>query len=960
MTNLANRLPDRQPPLSAAAFNARRDINRDKYAASGYIEPGRHYDGAFADDVFGPGGMWTSNAIVQGIRFGRNSRDGIGQSNSGNPVFHVDGLVITMAGLNWGNEENNQINLPDAPTAQIESTTLTTRDYNQGDHIVVGNTIYVCVHPDGAPEGSVLSDEILFERDDAVSREDLVGLEVFLVELGDDDGAVDAVYPYGNVQYSATTWGGYSLSSTRMPQSYSAMFLGDTKTIGRGLQWSVMTPETRNKWAQAAENNIFVENGKYYQWQYRARVIKSRGGEWHIATAWDSTNWALRDRRTFQTDNSNNRYPTLQGSALTANPDATSTADLNYGVSYYLTTLNNGFPKDITQGVSATGITTDSKTRSVGGIGYFLSLAKVARLNQGGYHPIYNPLGTKTFRRQDINGDNRWDNVNTFQPSSVAECFQVGETAQSEGIYEHSGLLGSQRSGHPQDYRSDIIYGWQVEDLRMDATGFNVNPDEFANKLLYNNQQAFEPYKLLRLMPATVGELVGGNGFYVDEEVLEEGGLVNAYAGGAYFYNHDKDEIVPISIYNHSSGRIFAQRLRPEVTPENITSFYSSSLLYNDTPLGWEPGDAVTMIGYKTTYQNSGLIECTDIMATPQRLIEVFAEYGVDRVLGATWIPERIGSNGAAGVVCKARRRVENVYATYHKLPDSITVKTVYNSDFESEANAATITEDDTHFIMLFYNTPATALMPYHLSTRLLDGEFGSVWATDTSSSDLGGTLCFNMTGKVPEGNDWVESNAFQIQKTGMQYSSSTDFDSVSTSSYSEISHVDINYPFRSNGVKFAPFFTVDESRGLIFGQTMFKEVRATVGVREYRTIDVSSGVDVTIVKGERFKLVGTGQTNLDNRYLIALYSYSATWSPGAFRGYTFDPDDGRIYTGAGHIWNGARLDVISLDGDDGTIEPTSGMVMVSDLNNQFVRRGTMITRRAIGFLPKRKRRNKM
>ena len=258
-----------------------------------------------------------------------------------------------------------------------------------------------------------------------------------------------------------------------------------TETVGRGLKWSTLTPEQRNLWAQKASNNIYVEDGKYFQWQYRARVFKSRGGQWHVATAWDSTSWAIRDRRNSDQSTTNGRYPTLQGSALTPNPDSVSTADAGYTASYFLTTLNSGFPLEVNKGVAATAKSSHSRTRSANGIGYFLSLAKITRLNQGAYHPVYNPTGTKTFRRQDINGDNRWDNVNTFQPTSTAECFQIGETAQSEGIYIHSGLLGSARSGHPQDYRSDIVYGWQVEDLRMDAHGFNMTPDEFANKLLY-------------------------------------------------------------------------------------------------------------------------------------------------------------------------------------------------------------------------------------------------------------------------------------------------------------------------------------------------------------------------------------------------------------------------------------------------------------------------------------------
>jgi len=959
MTNLANRLPDSQPPLSAAAFNARRDINRDKYAASGYIEPGRHYDGAFADDVFGPGGMWTSNAIVQGIRFGRNSRDSTGTSNSGNPIFHVDGLVITMAGLNWVNEENNQIDLPAAPTGQIETTTLTTRDYAQGDHVVVGNDIYVCIHPDGSVAGDVLSDTDLFERDDVVSREDLIGLEVFLVQLGDGNGAVDAVYPHGNVQYTPTTVDGqFSLSSNAMPQSYSAMFLGDTDTVGRGLKWSTLTPEQRNLWAQKASNNIYVEDGKYFQWQYRARVFKSRGGQWHVATAWDSTSWAIRDRRNSDQSTTNGRYPTLQGSALTPNPDSVSGVDAGYTASYFLTTLNNGFPLEVNKGVAATANSSNSRTRSANGIGYFLSLAKITRLNQGGYHPVYNPTGTKTFRRQDINGDNRWDNVNTFKPTSTAECFQIGETAQSEGIYIHSGLLRSARSGHPQDYRSDIVYGWQVEDLRMDAHGFNMTPDEFANKLLYNNMPAMEPAKVLRVMDTVIEEIVDDFSYYVEDNILDEWGIVAAYQGAGYLYNKDKQELMPISIYHHSTGRILIQPLKDEIQVENIGRFYSSTLLKSGDRKSWTVGDVVTFIGYKETKYYTGIQECVDVIATPERLLEAFSEYGVDRMVNALWTPAELGSNPGAGVVVKARRKVENAYNAYIKYSDRISVKTDYNNDFEFNGNAASLIEDETAFVMFTYNTPSVALTPYNFGYRLLDGEFGSAWITDNNASGEGGTLAYNLIGKVPVNLAYNEAIALQIQKAGMQYNS-LDFDSVATSSYSEIAHTNIPYTFLDDGVKFVPFFSISEPRGIVNGQVMFKEVRATESTRDYRTIDVSSAVEVSLVAGERFKLVGTGLTNFDNRYLVALSTYTATWSPGAFEGYSLDTDDGRIYTAAGNIWSGARLDALA-NADSGTIEPRSWMFYDKDLNQNDIRVGTMITTRPLGFLPKRQRRNKM
>lgn len=959
MTNLANRLPDSQPPLSAAAFNARRDINRDKYAASGYIEPGKHYEGGSVSS-YGAGGMWTTTTLVNAMRLGRNSKDGEGVSSSGNPIFHVDGLVVEVNGLNWPSEENNQINLPDAPMAHIETTTLTTRDYAQGEHIVVGNDIYVCIHPDGSKEGDILSNVDLFERDDVVSREDLVGLEVFLVQLGDGEGAIDAVYPYGNVQYKPTAIDDqFSLSTNAMPQSYSAMYLGDTTTQGRGLKWSSLTPEQRNLWAQKSSNNIYVEDGKYYQWQYRARVIRSRGGSWKVATAWDTTASSLEDIRNSSRD-TRYRYASPQGKMITAIAEHSHEAD-DPSFNYLLTTLHPSFPSNANRGVAATSYGYNGNDAISEDKVYFLSLAKITRLNQGGYHPVYNPMGTKTFRRQDINGDNRWDNVNTFQPSNVAECFKIGEDIQSEGFYQHSGLSGSARSGHPQDYRSDVIYDWQVQDLRMDAHGYQESPDDFANKVLYNGYQADEAYQVMRLIDTTIEEIIDNFSYYVTDNILDEWGIEGAYQGGGYLYNKDKQELMPISIYHHSSGRILIQPLKDEILPETIDRFYSSSLLKTGDRLSWSVGDAVTFIGYKKTVHKSALMQCTDVIATPERLIEALNTYGVDRLFAARWIPADLGSNGATGVECKARRRVNNALdTTYIVREDIFTTNTEYTAQFESASNSAVITEGADTMLLFQYTSPGTLLDRANFPFRFLDAEFGSVWASDSNYADQGGTCCFNMIGQVPTSQNYAESIAYQIQKVGMEFSDVREFVNVSTGSYSEISHVDINYPFQSQGVKFAPFFSLREDMQLIYGQAMFKGIRPSVSNKTYRTIDVSLGESVTITKGERIKLINLGDSSLEGIYLISLSDYTATWSPGAFDGYTFDYDDGRVYLPSGHVWTRVMLDPVSASGDNSVIEPTSNIIFVEDLNGEDVARGTMITRRPLGFLPKQKRRNKM
>mgnify|MGYP007000068789 len=75
---------------------------------------------------------------------------------------------------------------------------------------------------------------------------------------------------------------------------------------------------------------------------------------------------------------------------------------------------------------------------------------------------------------------------------------------------------------------------------------------------------------------------------------------------------------------------------------------------------------------------------------------------------------------------------------------------------------------------------------------------------------------------------------------------------------------------------------------------------------------DVSLSESVTISKGERIKLINLNNSSLEGLYLIVLTDFTATWSPSAFDGFTFDYDDGRVYGAGGHVWTRVMLDPVS------------------------------------------------
>ena len=963
MTNLANRLPDSQPPLSAAAFNARRDINRDKYAASGYIEPGKSLGIEPTLTRSNGGGLWTSNNITQAIRLGRPYADGYGDGDSENTIYHVDGIIIHLCGINWSSEENNHVLLPPAPMAYPEASTITTQDYKQGDHVVVGNNIYVCIHPDGSVAGVALTDDTYYEVRDVVSREDLVGMEVFLVELSEDD--VDAVYPYGNVHYTPTTWKRQTLYSSVMPQTYSAFYTGDTATIGRGMKWSTMTPEERNWWASDPVNNIYVEDGKYYQWQYRLRSVPSRGGFWKIACAWDTTVSAIADGRDFVPENPTHRYYAPQGKLEEAGPYFL-TVNEGYPFNYMLTTQHFSFPKETTLGVAACNseyVTDEQQKLSANGRVYHVGLARVTRLNMGGYHPFYNPTGTRTFRRQDINGDNRWENINTFQPKSVADCFKIGPTAQSEGIYEHSGFKISNHSGHPQDYRHDNIYDWQVKDLRMSAHGIDITPDELARKLISTHYRGWERAMMMKVSQGTIATK-GIDRLTLDINVIpdHDGIETRAFMGGCWLYNKTKGEVFSFTANFDTEGNELFFANHPELNPEILDNPYG---YYSDGShiASWETGDEVVAINFKRIRYYGNRLEKIDLICTPEKLVETFEYFNVDRVIGMSWIPEMLGSNGNEGVSCRARRRVENALPML-KSDNAGQYWTLngyasYLQGFESPANTATIVNPATDVLMLMYNTPATAVYYTGYGIGLLDGEYGAAHYTGIYRADNGGTLCYGLTGKITTGDTNPESVSYELLRSGMGYADYFNFDYPESGLYGSIFHTDITIKDTDeDGVKFVPFLTYDRDAGAIYGQGFFKEVRNLYRDDVLVEVDLSqSTVSINLSKGDRFKMINSPTSGLTDIPLVALKDININVSASHFDGWQVGIDDGRIYRKDGYFWDIAAVDPVSKSGDDSIISNAQHLRQGTDLNGNIISYGSFRTDEILGFVPRHKRR---
>ena len=456
----------------------------------------------------------------------------------------------------------------------------------------------------------------------------------------------------------------------------------------------------------------------------------------------------------------------------------------------------------------------------------------------------------------------------------------------------------------------------------------------------------------------------GVNRLTLDINVLpdHDGVEPTAYIGGCWLYNKTKGEVFSFTANVDGNGNELFFTNHVEVNPEILDQpygYYSDGSHINS----WEVGDEVVAINFKRIRHYGNRLEKIDLICTPEKLVETFEYFNVDRVVGMSWIPEMLGSNGNDGVVCKARRHVQNALPML-KSDNAGSYWTLngyssYLQGFRSPANAATIVNPATDVLMLMYNTPASSL--YHTGTGLglLDGEYGAVHYTGIYKVEEGGSLCYNLTGKITTGDTNPQSISYELIRNGMGYNDAFNFDYPESGLYGSIFHTDITIrDTDEDGVKFSPFLTYDRNAGTIYGQGFFKEVRNVYRDDVLTVIDLSeSNVTVNVTKGERFMMVNSSTSGIANVPLVALRDTNVTVPAAHFDGWQIGIDDGRVYRKDGYFWDIAAVDPVSKSGDDSILSNAQHLRLGEDLNGNIITYGSFRTDEILGFVPRHKRR---
>ncbi|MBE0367644.1 hypothetical protein [Pseudoalteromonas aurantia] len=305
------------------------------------------------------------------------------------------------------------------------------------------------------------------------SRKDLVFLESWHEKIADKD----VVYPLGNVQYGATAYEGIALQNNLVAQGYSAFGEWDGNTTGHGAKWSSLSEASRVKLLANPAHNIYYdpEVKAYIQVRYRIRVVEGLGNDWvHTGSKQvDSTGWRMQYAQSLRVK------PQGQHSSISKDFDKYTQGATGLFVGGGASQSYNLNPDIGSLIAASTSLQSDTNVAHDGKC-YAVPIALVQRMNQGAYHPTYNPMGCARWNRADgTNGYNfQWyaSSVASYIKSTM-HAFINGDTIPAQGGFTNdSGKIDSNNTGRPDQYKyHDAIYAGQVEDLRLNANKLDVN-----------------------------------------------------------------------------------------------------------------------------------------------------------------------------------------------------------------------------------------------------------------------------------------------------------------------------------------------------------------------------------------------------------------------------------------------------------------------------------------------------
>ncbi|WP_154020287.1 hypothetical protein [Vibrio parahaemolyticus] len=309
----------------------------------------------------------------------------------------------------------------------------------------------------------------------------MFGFEYFLEEISK---ANPFVYPYGCIQSKLTSIEGIATKESNRPITYYSVFDGDTTSKGKGVDFWAATDAQKRALVSNPDHNIYLlDDGRLVQWRVRQRTIAGAGNG-----KWADLSLVTGNATLYSTSPILNDCVQAQGSS-----DSILTP--SWARTFVGITHNSANHKQL--GVWEL---TDDTTISVDGHCYFHVCGVVPRLNQGAYHPSFNPMGSASvLETTGRDWSRKWYAVDAVPLKNTADCFDftganrtsypylvgkvVGSTASSSTL-SGSIAAGDKFCGRPDGKFYDAIYAsgqGGVIDYRLSAC--DMGSKEEASKI---------------------------------------------------------------------------------------------------------------------------------------------------------------------------------------------------------------------------------------------------------------------------------------------------------------------------------------------------------------------------------------------------------------------------------------------------------------------------------------------
>lgn len=612
--------------MSQAQFEAIRAQNNEEFAASGFVHIGKHYTEA-NNQSYVPinQGMWTHaftpNALILGVADGATGIPNTATSKVNRPLINIAGVCFYLTYIN-STIERTQVKFPQAPDGKAT--------YNKSTGVITNHaTVTDAFNAEAADPTNV---EVVTDR------VDMWGFEAWLEEVSTTN---PYIYPNGLIQSQATTMDGIATSASARPVTYYAVFDSDTGSKGKGLNFFALTDAQKKKVLANPKNNLYyLDDGRLVQWRLRQRTIAGAGnGDWSQLSASAPTSADYRRFLSFYKEASRGVTLKAQGIQDSLPYGSLATNAINSFIS-------SGAPSNISTNIDKSGqgiwfVEGTNNSTSVNNHCYYLVCGTVNRLNQGAYHPSFNPSGVSWAITNNGSAGGVWHKYPAVL-TSRADCFDyyhVTTNPTGKASAPSQGSIGGNQYGRPDTRAHDAIYadgqGGVCRDMRYSAYGIDsVDFAEADQKVKNGTYRGFEKAVFTKVVNVPSGAL------YESGYATRTLGSTNQQLIVAMQELYSKYENYPYYNYSTAPAQIaFAVDSAGIVHPVYGHQWIGTQLLINTSPSGYSAlrvGDSKLIIQMKIPFSIGGSFLQTDVIGDPANIL---ATPALANGWQGSWIP---------------------------------------------------------------------------------------------------------------------------------------------------------------------------------------------------------------------------------------------------------------------------------------------------------------------------------